>query len=75
MAFDRKTLVVPDKTRFEEKIIVTTGDVIIGDRCLLEFGIKTDGRIFIGEHVIIDGSLISDKDIRVDIFSDIGGDI
>ena len=75
MVFDRKTLVVPDRTRFEEKLITTTGDVIIGDRCLLEFGIKTDGRIFIGEHVIIDGSVISTKDVRVDIFSDIGGDI
>jgi predicted acyltransferase (DUF342 family) len=75
MVFDRKTLVIPDGTRFEEKMIVTTGDVIIADRCLVEFGIKTDGRIFIGEHAIIDGGLESDKDIRVDIFSSIGGDV
>ena len=75
MVFDRKTLVIPDNTRFEERNIVTRGDVIIGDRCLLEFGIKTDGRIFVGEHVIIDGNLESTKDIRVDIFSSIGGDV
>ena len=75
MAFDRKTLVIPDKTKFEEHTIVTKGDVVIGDRCLLQFGIKTDGRIFIGEHVIIDGGLDASKDIRVDIFSSIGGDI
>ena len=75
MAFDRKTFVVPDKTKFEEKTIVTKGDVIIGDRCLVQFGIKTDGRIFIGEHVIIDGDLDASDDIRVDIFSSIGGNI
>jgi len=75
MAFDRKTFVVPDKTKFEEKTIVTKGDVIIGDRSLVQFGIKTDGRIFVGEHVIIDGNLDATDDIRVDIFSSIGGNI
>jgi len=75
MAFDRKTIVIPDKTKFEERTIITKGDVVIGDRCLLQFGIKTDGRIFIGEHVIIDGGLEATKDIRIDIFSSIGGDV
>lgn len=75
MTFDRKTLVIPDNTKFEEKTIVTKGDVVIGDRCLIQFGIKTDGRIFVGEHVIIDGNLDATKDIRVDIFSNIGGDV
>jgi predicted acyltransferase (DUF342 family) len=75
MAFDRKTLVIPDKTNFEERVISTKGDVVIGDRCLLQFGINTDGRIFVGEHVITDGSLEATNDVRVDIFSNIGGDI
>jgi len=75
MPFDRKTLVIPDQTKFEEKTIVTSGDVVIGDRCLINFGIKTNGRIFVGEHVIIDGNLESTNDIRVDIFSNIGGDV
>jgi len=75
MVFDRKTLVIPDGTKFEEKMIITEGDVVIGDRCLIRFGIKTDGRIFVGEHVIIDGDLESSNDIRADIFSSIGGNI
>jgi predicted acyltransferase (DUF342 family) len=75
MAFNRKTLVIPDKTIFEEKTIITKGDVVIGDRCLIQFGIKTDGRIFVGEHVIIDGDLEASGDIRVDIFSNIGGKV
>jgi len=75
MSFDRKMLVIPDKTRFEEQTITTTGDVVVGDRSLLSFGVSTDGRIFVGEHVIIDGFLHSALDVRVDIFSTIGGDI
>jgi predicted acyltransferase (DUF342 family) len=75
MVFDRKTLVIPDKTCFEEQVIITKGDVVIGDRSLLRFGVNTDGRIFVGEHVIIDGDLDSPNDVRVDIFSTIGGHI
>jgi predicted acyltransferase (DUF342 family) len=75
MTFDRKTLVLPDKTRFEEQKIITKGDVVVGDRSLLRFGVNTDGRIFVGEHAIIDGTLESLQDVRVDIFSSIGGDV
>jgi len=73
MTFDRKTLVIPDKTYFEEQVIITKGDVVIGDRSLLRFGVNTDGRIFVGEHAIIDGNLEATNDVRVDIFSTIGG--
>jgi len=75
MTFDRKSLVIPDNTKFEERNISTIGDVVVGDRSLLQFGIKTDGRIFVGEHVITDGNLIATNDIRVDIFSEVGGDV
>jgi len=75
MTFDRQTLVIPDETKFDEHTIIAKGDVIIGDRCLLQFGIKTDGRIFVGEHVIVDGDLEATKDIRADVFSRIGGNV
>jgi len=75
MTFDRMTLIVPDDTKFEECNIVTKGDVVIGDRCFIQFGIKTDGRIFIGEHVAIEGNLDAEDDIRVDIFSNISGNV
>ena len=75
MVFDRKTLVIPDKTRFEEKLISVLGDVVIGDRSFVHFGVNTDGRIFVGEHVITDGDLSASNDVRIDIFSSIGGDI
>lgn len=75
MTFDKKTLVIPEETKFEEKTIVTKGDVVIGDRCTVQFGIKTDGRIFIGENAQIEGDLDATNDIRVDIFSNINGDV
>lgn len=75
MTFDRMTLIVPDETKFEECNIITKGDVVIGDRCFVQFGIKTDGRIFIGEHVAIEGNLEANDDIRIDIFSNIKGNI
>jgi predicted acyltransferase (DUF342 family) len=75
MVFDRKTLVIPDKTKFDERIINVNGDVVIGDRSMLQLGVKTDGRIFVGEHVIVDGNLAAKNDVRIDIFSNIGGDI
>ncbi len=75
MTFDRKTLVIPDETRFEENKITTKGDVVIGDRSMLQFNVKTNGRIFVGEHVITSGGLEATKDIRADIFSNIGGNV
>ncbi|HMA83701.1 MAG TPA: polymer-forming cytoskeletal protein [Candidatus Thermoplasmatota archaeon] len=75
MVFDRQTLVIPDGTTIDEGCIRTTGDVIIGDRCLVQYGIKTDGRIFVGEHVIIDGDLFATGDIRMDIFTRIRGNV
>ena len=75
MVFDRRMLVIPDDTIFDEKTIITKGDVIIDDRCLVQFGIKTNGRVFIGEHTIIDGDIECDGDIRVDIFSRIRGNV
>jgi predicted acyltransferase (DUF342 family) len=75
MTFDRKTLVIPDKTTFKEQAISITGDVVIGDRSLFQFSIETNGRIFVGEHVITGGNLHATNDVRVDIFSEISGDI
>jgi len=75
MTFDRMTLVIPDDTKFEECTIVTKGDVVIGDRCSIQFGIKTNGSIFIGEHVVIEGNIDATGDIRADIFSSIIGNV
>ena len=75
MVFDKKTLLIPDETRFQDNTIFTNGDVIVSDRSLIRFGLNTNGRVFVGEHVIIDGNIDSSKDIRIDNFSHIGGNV
>ena len=75
MVFDKKTLIIPDETRFQDNTIFTNGDVIVSDRSLIRFGLNTNGRVFVGEHVIIDGNIDSSKDIRIDNFSHIGGNV
>ncbi len=75
MPFDRKTLVIPDGTKFEENFIYTNGDAIIGNGCEVLFGIKTNGRFFAGERVKIRGNINAGKDVRIDLFSSIGGNV
>ncbi|PKK85234.1 MAG: acyltransferase [Thermoplasmata archaeon HGW-Thermoplasmata-1] len=75
MVFDKKTLVFPDETRFEEHTILTNGDFIISDRVSLQFGISTNGRVFAGERVKMNGNVTAGGDVRVDMFSTIRGDV
>ncbi len=69
-----KTFVVPDRTRMEEHTIVVDGDVIIGNHSEIRYGIISNSSI-LGERVEISGDLISRSDVRVDIWSHIGGNI
>jgi predicted acyltransferase (DUF342 family) len=75
MKFDKKTFVIPDNTSFEEHVIVTKGDAIIADRTFLDYGIITDKRIFVGERVKINGVLSAEDDVRIDMWSEVAGDV
>lgn len=75
MPFDRKTLLIPEGTKFEERIIVTDGDIIISDNAGADFGFKTDRRIFVGERAEINGDISAKGDIYIDMFSRIKGDV
>ncbi len=69
-----KVLVIPDNTIMEEHAIVVDGDVLVGNYAELSFGIiaKT---VVAGEHVKINGSIISEEDVRIDMWSEITGDV
>ena len=75
MAFDKKTLVLPDGTTFEERTIVTTGDLILGNHVQCGFGLKTDGRVFTGQGTKVDGEVACDGDLRLDQSTHVLGDI
>ncbi len=58
----------------EEHSIVVRGDVIVGNYAELAYGLIAD-MVIAGEHVKINGNIISQNDIRIDMWSDITGDV
>lgn len=75
MPFDKRTLIMPQGTRFEERTVVTRGDLIVADGGSTEFGFRTDGRIFLGEGVAVGGALWAAGDVRADLFCRLAGDV
>jgi len=66
--------VVPDKTKMEEHTIVVDGDVIVGNHSEIKYGIHANSAI-LGERVELAGDLICKSDVRIDIWSRIGGNV
>ncbi|VVB90110.1 Polymer-forming cytoskeletal [uncultured archaeon] len=58
----------------EEHSIIVDGDVLVGNYAELGYGLiaKT---VVAGEHVKITGSVISENDVRIDLWSEITGDV
>lgn len=75
MPFDRRSLVIPDGTRFEEHTLVAPGDVVLGNSCRTEFGLRTDARVFAGERAKIQGRIYSGAEVRLDHFALVAGDV
>ncbi|MCU4925543.1 polymer-forming cytoskeletal protein [Halobacteria archaeon AArc-dxtr1] len=77
MAFSRDPLdelVVPDGTEAKEVDLVTDGDVLVGTRSTVDFGIR--GRnVLVGESVDVDGSIEAAGDCRLDMWCTVGGDV
>lgn len=66
MPFDKRTLVLPKGTRFEERTIVTTGDLILGNHVQAAYGLRTDGRLFAGQGASVEGDVRCGGDLRAD---------
>jgi predicted acyltransferase (DUF342 family) len=75
MVFDKKTLVIPNDTIYDDDEFTVNGDIILDDRTKVDYNLRTERRIFIGEWVKVHGKLNADDDIRIDRFSEIKGDI
>ena len=69
-----KGLVIPDHTVMEEHSIIVHGDVLIGNYAELGYGLIAN-MIVAGEHVKINGNIISQEDVRVDMWSEIQGEV
>jgi predicted acyltransferase (DUF342 family) len=69
-----KTFIIPDNTSMEEHSIVVTGDAIIGNHSELGFGIIANS-VIAGERVRINGNVIGTEEVRIDMWSQIGGNV
>ena len=63
MTFDRKTLVIPEGTKFEEKTIITKGDVVIGEGSWLGIGTSVLSGVKIGKNSVIGANSVVTKNI------------
>ncbi|WP_439025755.1 polymer-forming cytoskeletal protein [Haloarchaeobius sp. DT45] len=67
-------LAIPDGTTVEEHDLVTDGDVLIGGRSTVEFGVR--GRnVLGGEGIRIEGGVEAEADCRLDMWSDVAGNV
>jgi len=69
-----KIFTIPDNTTMEEHSIVVDGGAIIGNHSDLGFGVIADS-VIAGERVKINGNVIGKEDIRIDMWSQISGDV
>ncbi len=58
----------------EEHSIVVDGDIIVGNYAELGFGLIGNS-VVAGEHVKINGNILSENDVRIDLWSEIAGDV
>ncbi|MFA5943015.1 MAG: hypothetical protein WC876_00950 [Candidatus Thermoplasmatota archaeon] len=73
MAFDKRTLVLPEGAVFEERTLATVGDLILGDHVRCGYGLRTPGRVFLGRGVEVKGDIAAGSDLRADTSTHIEG--
>lgn len=58
----------------EDRSIVVDGDVLVGNYVELSFGLIAKN-VIAGEHVKVQGNILSENDVRIDLWSEITGDV
>ncbi|MFB6085964.1 MAG: acyltransferase [Halodesulfurarchaeum sp.] len=67
-------LTIPDGTEVQEHDLVTDGDVLIGGRSTIEFGLR--GRSLVaGERVSFEGDIEMEGDCRLDMWCSVDGNV
>lgn len=73
MAFDKRTLVLPEGAVFEERTLATLADLILGDHVRCSYGLRTPGRVLLGNGVEVGGDVLCGGDLRADTSTHIQG--
>jgi predicted acyltransferase (DUF342 family) len=67
-------LAIPDGTTVQEHDVVVDGDILLGGRSTVEFGVR--GRnVLAGEGVRFGGDIEAENDCRLDMWSEVGGNV
>lgn len=65
---------IPDNTELQEHVLKTNRCIIIGERCIVDYGLKGDD-ILVSEFCKINGRINCEGDFRLDNWSEVTGDI
>jgi predicted acyltransferase (DUF342 family) len=78
MEIESRTLLTkglfPDHTELQEHILVTDNDIVVGDRCQIDYGL-TGECVAICEFSRIRGNIIAHGELRLDNFCQVQGDV
>jgi predicted acyltransferase (DUF342 family) len=65
---------LPDRTELQERILKTDQDIVIGDRCQIDYGLAGKD-VVICEFSKINGDILADGDVRIDNWCEVSGDV
>ena len=65
---------LPDNTELQERTLKTDRDIVIGDRCRIDYGLSGN-EIVVCEFSKINGNIVAGGDVRIDNWCEIGGDV
>jgi len=68
------TCYLPDKTELQERTLKTIRSMVIGDRCVIDYGLAGDD-IIVCEFSTVNGDIVSENDVRIDNFCEVNGDV
>jgi predicted acyltransferase (DUF342 family) len=73
MPFDKRTLVLPEGAVFEERSLSAPADLILGDHVRCAYGLRSAGRVLLGNGVTVGGDVSCGGDLRADTSTHIEG--
>jgi len=65
---------LPDQTELQERTLKTDLDIVIGDRCRINYGLSGND-VVVCEFSKIDGNIIAAGDARIDNWCEVAGDV
>ena len=65
---------LPDRTELQERTLKTGLDVVIGERCRIDYGL-TGNDVVVCEFSKINGDIVAAGDVRIDNWCEVAGDV